>query len=42
MNINQICAQFQISKQAHYQKLHREIQKEVLINNENEATGGGN
>jgi transposase InsO family protein len=29
MNINQICAQFQISKQAHYQKLHREIQKEA-------------
>jgi transposase InsO family protein len=29
MNINQMCAQFQISKQAHYQKLHREKQKET-------------
>ena len=29
MNINQICAQFRISKQAHYQKLHREKQKET-------------
>lgn len=29
MNINQICAQFQISKQAHYQKLQREKQRET-------------
>jgi transposase InsO family protein len=29
MNINQICAQFQVSKQAHYQKQHRETQKEA-------------
>jgi transposase InsO family protein len=29
MNINQICAQFRISKQAHYQKIHREKQKET-------------
>ena len=29
MNINQICEQFQITKQAHYQKLHREKQKQT-------------
>lgn len=29
MNINQICGQFQVSKQAHYQKQHRETQKEA-------------
>lgn len=29
MNINQICGQFQVSKQAHYQKQHREKQKEA-------------
>lgn len=29
MNINQICAQFQISKQAHYQKQKREKQRET-------------
>ena len=29
MNVIAICAEFQISKQAHYQKLHREKQKEA-------------